>query len=244
MTLQHMPLQNQRVVVLGGTSGIGLAVAEAAAAAGAQVVVASSQQARVDAALARLPAGSTGSALDLCDEAAVRNFFEPFGTIDHLVFTAGESLQLGPLADTAIDTARRFFGLRYFGALTAAKHAATRLAQTGSIIFTSGIAGVRPQPGWSVAASITSAMEGLTRALAVELAPVRVNIVSPGVVRTALWDALPAGERDALYSSIAERLPVRHVGEAAELAQTYLYLMRQTYSTGQTVVVDGGGLLA
>ena len=86
-------------------------------------------------------------------------------------------------------------------------------------------------------------MEGLTRALAVELAPIRVNIVSPGVVKSPLWDAMPQAEREALYSGMAERLPVRHVGEPEELAQSYLYLMKQTYGTGQVIGVDGGGAL-
>jgi NAD(P)-dependent dehydrogenase (short-subunit alcohol dehydrogenase family) len=86
-------------------------------------------------------------------------------------------------------------------------------------------------------------MEGLTRALAVELAPVRVNIVSPGVVKTPLWREMPEEARESLYASEARRLPVGHVAGAQELAEGYLYLMRQTFVTGQTLVTDGGGLL-
>ena len=109
-------------------------------------------------------------------------------------------------------------------------------------MFTSGIAGQRPQAGWSLGASICAAMEGLTRALAVELAPIRVNIVSPGVVRTPLWANMTEAERTVLYQQVSDRLPVGHVGDAAEIAQAYLYLMRQTYSTGQVLVVDGGAV--
>ena len=86
-------------------------------------------------------------------------------------------------------------------------------------------------------------MEGLTRALAVELAPIRVNIVSPGVVKSPLWDGMPAAEREALYAGMADRLLLRHVGEPEEVAESYLYLMRQTYGTGQVIGVDGGGAL-
>jgi NAD(P)-dependent dehydrogenase (short-subunit alcohol dehydrogenase family) len=242
MRRQIMTLQGKRIVVLGGSSGIGLAVAQAAAREGAAVVIASSRQARVDDALRTLPEGVEGYAVDLADEPAIRALFAGLGSFDHLVFTAGESLQLDRLADTDVEAARRFFELRYWGAYLAAKYSGS-IRDGGSIVFTSGIAGQRPRPGWSVAASICAAMEGLTRALAVELAPIRVNIVSPGVVKTPLWASTAEADREALYRQTAERLPVGHVGEAAEIAEAYLYLMRQSYATGQVLVVDGGAIL-
>ncbi|GBD49729.1 SDR family oxidoreductase [Methylopila sp. Yamaguchi] len=238
-----MKLQGKKVVLLGGTSGIGLAVAQAATAEGAEAVIASSNPGRVDEALAALPAGSTGTVVDLLDADAIARFFETVGAFDHLVYTAGEGLKLSPLASMSLDEARTFFELRYWGALGAAKAAHGKLRPGGSIIFTSGIAGARPAPGWSVAASICSAMEGLTRALAVELAPLRVNIVSPGVVRSPLWRGMDDEVRSAFYADQADRLPVRHVGEPDEVAEAYVYLMAQTYGTGQTLVVDGGGVL-
>jgi NAD(P)-dependent dehydrogenase (short-subunit alcohol dehydrogenase family) len=237
-----MTLNGKRIVVLGGSSGIGLATAQAAAREGASVTIASSQQARVDQALNAIP-GAEGYAADLTDAAAVEALFARIGAFDHLVFTAGETLQLGPLASTDLDTARQFFNLRYWGAYLAAKHGSGNIRPGGSIVFTSGIAGQRPHPGWVLGASITSAMEGLTRALAVELAPIRVNIVSPGVVKTPLWLAMPEADREALYRQMEQSLLVGHVGEPAEIAEAYLYLMRQTYGTGQVVVVDGGGML-
>jgi NAD(P)-dependent dehydrogenase (short-subunit alcohol dehydrogenase family) len=238
-----MDLNGKRVVVLGGTSGIGLAVAEAAARAGATPVVASSDPARVQAALAQLPKGAEGQALNLRDEAAVRDFFAHIGAFDHLVYTAGETLQIGPLAETSLPDARGFFELRYWGALTAAKYGAPSIRPGGSIVFTSGIAGARPQAGWALGASICSAMEGLTRALAVELAPLRVNLVSPGFVRTPLWSNIAEEQREAMYAAAGARLPVGRVGEAAELAEAYVFLMRQGFATGQTFIVDGGGVL-
>ena len=238
-----MDLARQRIVILGGSSGIGFATAEAAAAQGAAVVFAASRQARVDAALAALPAGAEGRAVDLTDEAAVAAFFAGLGAFDHLVFTAGETLQLGALSDTDIAAAHDFFELRYWGAYRAAKLGHRLIRPGGSIVFTSGLAGMRPHPGWSLGASICAAMEGLTRALAVELAPIRVNIVSPGIVRSPLWADMPAGEREALYRQMAEALPVRHVGEVAEVAEAYIYLMRQTYASGEVLRVDGGGAL-
>ena len=238
-----MTLNGNRIVILGGSSGIGLAVAQAAAAEGARLVIASSSQVRVDEALSQLPPGAEGRVLNLADGSAVEAFFEGAGPFDHLVYTAGESLKLGPLDELDLQAARGFFELRYWGAFTAARVARRQIRPGGSIVFTSGLAGARPHAGWSVAASICAGMEGLTRALAVELAPIRVNIVSPAVVRSPLWREMDAGARDALYAAEAARLPVGHVGEPAEVAEAYLYLMRQTYGTGQTLVVDGGASL-
>jgi NAD(P)-dependent dehydrogenase (short-subunit alcohol dehydrogenase family) len=239
-----MTLDGKRIVVLGGSSGIGLATAQAAARQGAAVVIASSRKQRVEKALATLPAGAEGHALDLGEEVAVRDLFARLGTFDHLVFTAGETLQLGPLASSDVEAARRFFGLRYWGAFLAAKYGSGSISPGGSIVFTSGMAGRRPHAGWALGASICSAMEGLTRALAVELAPIRVNIVCPGVVKTPLWAGMSETDREALYRETAAGLPVGHVGTAAEVAEAYLYLMRQTYGTGQVLVVDGGATLA
>jgi NAD(P)-dependent dehydrogenase (short-subunit alcohol dehydrogenase family) len=184
---QPMKLAGQRIVILGGSSGIGLATAQAAAREGAAVVIASSRKSRVEEALVGLPAGAEGHALDLTDERAVKAFFAELGPFDHLAFTAGETLQLGPLAEIDIVAARDFFALRYWGAFMAAKYGNGHIRPGGSIVFTSGLAGLRPHAGWSLSASICAAMEGLTRALAVELAPTRVNIVSPGVVKSPLW---------------------------------------------------------
>jgi len=238
-----MNLKDKRIIVLGGSSGIGLATAQAAAREGAQLVIASSRQARVEEALKTLPPGAQGHALDLTREAAIRDFFAEIGAFDHLVFTAGESLQLAPLAESDLAAAQDFFTLRYWGAWLAVKYGVGNIRPGGSIVLTSGIAGVRPRAGWTLGASICAAMEGLTRALAVELAPIRVNIVSPGVVKTPLWSNMSEAERDGLYQSIAASLPVGHVGEAEEIAEAYLYLMRQSYGTGQVVTVDGGNVL-
>ncbi|MGW9025626.1 SDR family oxidoreductase [Streptomyces sp. NPDC055722] len=238
-----MSLQGQRIIVIGGTSGIGLAVAEGAAREGAEVVVASRRQQSVDAALQRLPQGATGRLLDASDEDAVRDFFQGIGVFDHLVYTAGESLLLESLADSELARAKRFLDTRLWGAYTAVKHGVSFIRKGGSVVLTTGTAGRRPLPGSTVAASLCGAMESLTRALALELAPIRVNAVSPGVVRTDVWRELPQDEQSGLFASSAASLPVGRVGEPADIAEAYLYLMRGGYSTGSVVVVDGGGVL-
>ena len=110
-------------------------------------------------------------------------------------------------------------------------------------MLTTGVAGLTPRKGWTLAASVCGAMEALTRALAVELAPIRVNAVSPGVLRTNLWQSMSVKDRDQLYDRVGKRLPVDRVGEAHDLGQAYLFLMQEGFSTGQTIVVDGGTVL-
>ncbi len=142
-----------------------------------------------------------------------------------------------------LDTVRWVFDVRVFGAIAAVKHATPYLRPGGSVVLTSEVASLRPQRGWVALASACSAMEGLVRALAVELAPIRVNLVSPGLVRTPLWANLPDADREALFAASGEALPVGYVAEADDLAHAYVYLMINRYATGQTVVVDGGGVL-
>jgi len=236
-------LQHKRVVVVGGSSGIGLAVAEQAAAQGAQVVIVSSNAERVQKAVACISGEAQGQSVNVSDEGAVASFFSKLGTFDHLVFTAGDSLNLHDLAATDLQPARRAFELRYWAALAAVKYGSPHIRKEGSIVLTTGIAGQRPQKGWVIAASVCGTIEALTRALAVELAPIRVNAVSPRVVRTNLWQNMSAPERERLYESVGNRLPVGRVGEAPEIAQAYLFLMQEGFGTGQTIVVDGGTVL-
>jgi NAD(P)-dependent dehydrogenase (short-subunit alcohol dehydrogenase family) len=236
-------LDFKRVVVVGGTSGMGLATARAAAMEGAEVIVASASRSRVERAVVELQNSVAGLVLDVTDDGAVESFFAEVGEVDHLVYTAGEALALSPLADLDVDRARSFFEVRYFGALRVVRAAAPRVREGGSVTLTTGIANARPQPGWSIGASVCGAVEGLTRALAVELAPIRVNAVSPGVVRTPLWGSIDDSEVEQLYKNVAASVPVGHAGEADEIARAFLYCMGQTYGTGAVITVDGGAVL-
>jgi len=240
---QNQSLKGQRLVILGGTSGIGLATAQLAASEGASIVVASSQQSSIDRALTLLPAGAEGYELDLTNEEAVKSFFERLGGFDHLIFTAGESLLVGELGSIELEQARQFYNLRFWGAFIAAKYGSSHIRPGGSIVLTSGAAGRRPAKGLVAVAPITSAVESLGRALAVELAPIRVNVICPGVVKTELWNTLPEEAREGFFQSTGQGLLVGRIGEAGDLAQSYLYALREGYSTGQVIVVDGGASL-
>jgi len=237
-------LHNKRVVILGGSSGIGLAVAEQAASQGAKLVIASSNAERVQKAIESLGGNAQGYTLDLSDEQAVETLFAKLGAFDHLVFTAGDSLHLHDLATTDLKQARRAFELRYWAALAAVKYGSKNIRKGGSVVLTSGVAGQRPQKGWVVAASVCGTIDALTRALAVELAPIRVNAVSPGVVRTNLWQSMSAAEREQMYESVGKSLRVERVGETDDIAQAYVVLMQEEFGTGQILVVDGGTVLA
>lgn len=170
-------------------------------------------------------------------------FLDGLGGIDHLVYTAGEALLLVRIAGLDLERARGLFQTRYFGALTVARAAAPRLRAGGSITRTSGSAGERPGPGWAPVASVCGAMNALTRALAVELAPIRVDAVAPGVVRGPLWSGMDEADRTAMYDELGRSLPVGRVGEVDDIAEAYLYCLAQPYATGTVVHVDGGALL-
>jgi NAD(P)-dependent dehydrogenase (short-subunit alcohol dehydrogenase family) len=239
-----MDIHGQRVVVLGGTSGNGLATAKAAARLGAQVTVVSRRQVSVDRALADLPPGTCGRAADLTDTDQVRRLFDDLDSIDHLVFTAGEPLLLMSLDTLDLDKAREFFTLRYFSALWAVHAAMPHLRPGGSITLTSGIVSQRPGPDLAVVASVCGAVESLTRALAVELAPIRVNAVCPGIVRSPLWDPMPQASRDQMYRDTAASIPAGRVGEVGDIAQAYLFCLTEPFATGTVLTIDGGFALA
>ncbi len=181
----------------------------------------------VDRAVARLPKGTEGYALDLSNEEYVRDSFTHLGACDHLVFTAGERVQRSELSETSAEQARHVFDLRFWGAFMAAKYGSSQIRPGGSVVLTSGIARRRPRKGLTVGAGICGAVEALTRALAVELAPIRINAVCPGPVRTEMWMSMSEEDQEAMARSIGQALLIGRVGEAHDLAHASLYLMRE-----------------
>lgn len=237
-----MQLAGQRVLIVGGTSGIGLAVARAVLERGATPIVVSRKEASVRAAVESLP-GSEGGVCDLTDYSQVSALASTYGPIDHLVFTAGEPLSLVPLADLTRDVIQDFFGTRLYGAIDVVRAVAPVMSPGGSITLTTGTAGDRPGAGWLLGATVCGATDALTRTLALELAPLRVNAVSPGVIRSPLWAGLDDAARQEFFDASAAALPLSRVGEAEDVALAYVYAMEQQHGTGAILRVDGGTVL-
>ncbi|MBU2668053.1 SDR family oxidoreductase [Actinoplanes bogorensis] len=240
-----MPLTDQRVLIIGGTSGLGLAVARAVLDRGGSAVVASRRRSSVEAALHHLGPGAAGHTVDVQDDGSLTALVKAEGPVDHLVYSAGEPLRMALVADLTADRIREFWMTRYIGALTTIRVLTGERAirPGGSIVLTSGNAAQRPGPGWALGASVCGAVDALTRQLALELAPIRVNNVAPGVTRSPLWSALTADEQTALYDGVAAALPVGRIAEPEDVALAYVYAMEQPMATGTSILVDGGAVL-
>lgn len=239
-----MTLSDSRILVVGGGSGIGFAVAKSAREEGARVTIASTDADKLNAAAARL-GGADIAALDITDEAAVASFFAGSGKFDHIVSTAGDwgKARRGPLAEIDIEDARALFGVRFWGALILAKHGAASLLPGGTLTLTSGMSAFRPQKGSVAATAMAGSVEHLVYGLAVELAPLRVNGVFPGGVATEIFQSLPDNLRQAEEARFASQ-PIPRIARPEEVAEAYLYLMKASYTTGQIIKVDGGSELS
>ncbi|WP_407518616.1 SDR family oxidoreductase [Methylobacterium oryzisoli] len=234
-------LKDKRFLVVGGSSGIGLATATAAARAGAAVTVASRSQQKLAAALPRIGGEAGAAVLDAQDDAAVERFFAEQAPWDHVVVSAAQTAR-GPVRGLALAEARAAMESKFWGAYHVAR--AARIVPGGSLTFVSGYMAERPQASAVLQGAINAALESLARGLALELAPVRVNTVSPGLIETPLWSRMPEADRAALFASAAERLPARRIGQPEDIANAILFLATTPFATGSTVRVDGGGVIA
>ena len=239
-----MSLDGARVLVVGGGSGIGFAVAQAAKAEGAKVTIASTNAAKLEAAVERL-GGGKWALLDITDEDAVARFFKSCGDFNHVVTTAGDwgSARRGPFVAMDMDEAQALFRVRFWGAAILAKHAAWHLDDGGSITLTSGMSAFKPQKGSVMATAMAGSIEHLMYGLAVELAPIRVNAVFPGGVATEIFAGLPEEMRKSEEARFASQ-PIPRISRPEEVAEAYLYAMKASYTTGQVIKLDGGGELA
>ena len=234
-------LKNARVLVLGGSSGIGLATAAAAADAGASVTIASRSRSKLDAALAQLGGNARAVVLDTGDEAAVERFFADEALWDHIVISAAQTPS-GPVRVLGLANAKSAMESKFWGAYRVAR--AAKIAEGGSLTFVSGFLSVRPSASSVLQGAINAALEALARGLALELAPVRVNAVSPGLIETPLWAGMAEDKRSAMFAGAAQRLPARRIGQPEDIANAILFLATTPFATGSTVRVDGGGAIA
>jgi NAD(P)-dependent dehydrogenase (short-subunit alcohol dehydrogenase family) len=235
-------LSGQKVVVVGGGSGIGLGVAAAVLERGADLVIVGRSSETLRAATEKLAAGRGATSLtaDMTKEADVKRLFDAAGPFDHLVVTAGILPPDDPVGSIDLQAARDLIENKLVGAVILAKYAVRTLRAGGSMTFTSGINKDRPPvPGGAVVAAVAGSFSYFARALALELAPTRVNVVSPGWVDTPMWDV--AGDaKSAIFADMAARLPSGRVPAAADVASAYLFLMENDFVTGETIRIDGG----
>lgn len=251
------------MIVFGGTSGIGFCIAEAALENGARVLISGSNPERLVNALERLKStfpsqkdNIQGLACDLADPVTLEQNIVTFletatssllgGKIDHIAFTAGDALKFKPLSETDVDHIHSMGLVRFIAPAILAKHISKHLnpGPSSSFTLTSGSNSEKPGPGWSVLAGYGSAVEGLMRGLAVDLALVRVNVVSPGAVHTELFDKIPFENREEVLAGYKRATLTGKLGRPEHLAESYLYPMRDQFLTGTVIHSNGGRFLA
>ncbi len=231
-------LGGQRVVVFGGGSGAGLAAAKLLASEGAEVVVTGRSPEKLEAARER---GLTAQAVDGRDVPAVRGFFESLGPIDHLVITAGQTNRGGSFVDDITERSfRETFDGKFWVQVNAAHAAARTIKKGGSITFFSGGANRRALKGMTNIAAVNAALDGVVPTLALELAPTRVNAISPGTLRTSYWTGVPEEQLEQIFDRTGNALLARRVGTPEDVANAVLFLVTTSFVTGTVLCVDGG----
>jgi NAD(P)-dependent dehydrogenase (short-subunit alcohol dehydrogenase family) len=231
-------LKGQTVLVIGRGSGLARAIALAALDAGARVVAAGRDQEKLSAAYADEPGISTET-VDVTDEASIAALGERLGTIDHVVSTASARAR-GHLADLDRDAVRLSFDTKVIGPLMLAKHLAPRMSKDGSFVIFSGVAATKIAVGTMAVAITNAAADTLARSLALELAPIRVNAISPGVIDTGAWDDFGERGKADYFAGISARNPAGRIGTPDEIVQGVLFALTNTFLTGQTLHIDGG----
>ena len=232
---------DQTILVVGGSSGVGRATAKCFLEQGGRVTIASRSLEKLHKAASVIGGNVRTTKLDIGDEAGVHNFFKNELRFDHVVITAAET-PIGSLANLSMRNAEAAMNSKFWGTYRVAK--AATISESGSLTFVSGFLSQRPGKASALQSAINAAIEALARALAIEFAPLRVNAVSPGLLRTEHWDRLLDDKRQDMYRAACERLPLGVVGEAEDVAEAITFLAGNRYATGSTVFIDGGGRIA
>ncbi|NKQ19874.1 SDR family oxidoreductase [Brevibacillus laterosporus] len=235
-------LNGKKVVVIGGSSGIGLETAKLALAEGADVVIASRSEEKLQEAKKKLGKNVTTYMLDLTQEMQVQSFFQQVGALDHLVITAAETSG-GPFVEMEVGKARQLFDNKFWGQYYAAKYGAPNINVDGSITLFSGVVAYKSMIGSATLGAVNAAIANLGQTLALELSPVRVNVVSPGIIDTPSRSKMPEEARTSFYKDVANKLPVKRIGQPTDVAQGVMYLLHNDFVTGTTLHIEGGHIL-
>lgn len=234
----------QHAVVVGGSSGIGLATAARLLATGIDVTIAGRDAARLARARTELGGDAQALPLDARDEAAVKAFFAGLGRFDHLVLSVGSGRGLGPFPQLDLADVRLGFEEKIWPQLACAQAALATLADNGSITFVSAVTANAEAPATAGIAAANGVLETVTPILAADLRPRRVNAVSPGVVDTDWWSFLPVDQKAAVFQDYGQRAPVGRIGAPDDIARAIAFLVTDGFMTGHVLVCDGGLRLA
>lgn len=232
-----MSLQGKKVLVIGRPSGIARAVVLAVREAGGTVVAAGRDRQALAAAYD--DPGVTAERVDLADEASIAELAERLGPVDHIVSTASARAR-GAVADLDHDTVLASFTVKVLGPMFLAKHFAPRMPGDGSFVLFSGSSARKPAAGMLAVGATNGAADVVARGLAVELAPIRVNAISPGTIDTGAYDGLGAQRKAELFAAREAGNPVRRIGNSGDIAQAVLFALTNTFLTGVSLAVDGG----
>lgn len=242
MDLAMEKLSGATVAVVGGGSGIGKAIASEVRRRGANVVLSSRSASKLNAVAGEI-GGATVAPVDMTDAASVADWADALPSINHLVLSASSAAH-GPFAEIDEQAVRGMFEAKSFGPYRMAKAALGQLTDGGTITFFSGVLSRRPGVNCSGLGAVNGAVESLCYGLALELGPaIRVNCVSPGMIRSDAYAGMEAEARDTMFASTGASLPVGRVGTVEEAAAAAVYLMTNTYSTGVVLDVDGGHMI-
>ncbi len=233
-------MQNQRVLIIGGSNGMGLATAQRLASQGAEVIIAGRSQARLDAALKHINGKAGAYTVDFSDEASLAQLFATLGRIDHLVITASSSAAWGSIRDIDGAALAKAFEQKALGYWRTVRAALPYLRQDGSITLLAGAASRVAIAGTAGLAAVNGAITQMGQALAKELAPIRVNVVSPGLIDTPVYDDFAPEAKQGLFDSIAKGLHVGRVGTSDEVAQAIEFVVTNGFTAGALIDVDGG----
>ncbi|MEO0938084.1 MAG: SDR family oxidoreductase [Pseudomonadota bacterium] len=240
-----MTLADKHILIVGGSSGMGFAAAQAALAQGARVTIASRSEGKLAQAKAALGGTAETIVLDMTDEAQVQTAFEqvPDGSVDALVISAS-AVAHGPFATAKTPDIRAMFESKFLGAYITAREALPKLRKGGSITFVSGVLSRKPGRNGAGLAAVNAALEALGRALALELGPdIRVNTVAPGMTRTEAYAGMPDAQREGMYKAVGDALPVGRIADPSEIAEAILFAATNGFLTGHTLDIDGGHLI-
>ena len=238
-----MEIQGKRIVIIGASQGIGFETSKLLAQKGAIVIMVSKTKEKIENAARVIGYGTIAKTLDFTDELAVKSFFIDIGNVDHLVCVAASNSVWGKFNEIETSALHNAFKSKFFGYYYSAKHALPVLSKNGSIVFVIGGSARKAIPGTAGLAAVNGAILAMGRTMAAELGPIRVNMVSPGIIDTPYYDWMKNEQKQMLFKQMAERLPLGRIGKPDEIAHSIIMLLENEFVTGAVLDIDGGGAL-